>query len=94
MIKQVTSDLGALFLRETTFSSFVQSGVQPFMPYDISRVDYYLAMTDWLLIAGGWFTISPELFGQPFEADLPLKEDRTELEWVYAGKAYYRCLPI
>jgi putative glutamine amidotransferase len=83
------------FLRRNYLQALETAGAMPFVVgYDLANVHPYLDMAQGLMIIGGGFTIDPELFNQPMRSQLPLKPERTKVEWAYCQEALRRKMPI
>lgn len=74
------SDLGALALP---------------LPHDVDKVEQYLELIDGLIITGGAFDVSPELYGQSNVHDTVVtKDNRTKFEFAITRGAIERKMPV
>lgn len=84
-----------LCLRKNYTTALIQHGALPcIVPYAVELIPQYMDMAQGLCIIGGGFTIDPELFNQQLRCALPLKPERTQLEWAYCQEALHRNMPI
>ncbi len=83
-------------LRENYVSSVQEVGGIPLpLPHQLSHVDAYLEMIDGLVVTGGNFDVSPELYGQVTSSDtVTLKDTRTSFEWAVTRGALERGMPV
>lgn len=83
-------------LRENYSNAIAQFGAVPIMlPYHVDMVDDYLSMIDGLLITGGNFDISPEIYGEAIKSDkVSVKNNRSEFELKLARGALEKDIPI
>lgn len=92
---QESNENSMLFLRRNYTTAIIAQGGAPFIvPYNLDLLSIYMDIAQGLLITGGGFTIDPELFNQPMRCTLPLKPERTQLEWSYCQAALDRKMPI
>lgn len=65
------------------------------LPHDVEKVDDYLELIDGLMITGGAFDVSPELYGQSEKHDTVVTKDRrTKFEFAITRGAIERGLPV
>ncbi|PPE03250.1 gamma-glutamyl-gamma-aminobutyrate hydrolase family protein [Holospora curviuscula] len=84
-----------LFLRKNYLTSLIEQGGAPIVvPYSFENIGFYMQYAHGLMIIGGRFTIDPELFNQSLQCNLPIKSERTQLEWAYCQEALQRNMPI
>lgn len=84
-----------LYLRKNYTTALIQHGAAPFIvPYAHTLIPQYMDMAQGVCIIGGEFSIDPELFNQELQCPLPLKPERTQLEWAYCQEALHRKMPI
>ena len=84
-----------VFLRHNYLTALLEQGGAPvIVPYSLENVPFYIQHAHGLMITGGDFTIDPELFNQPIQCTLPIKSERTQLEWAYCQEALQRKMPI
>ena len=70
-------------------------GVPIFLHYSKDLVGHYLDFIDGLIIPGGNFDISPEIYGEETTSDkVSLNASRTEFEYTILKKALERKMPI
>ncbi len=83
-------------LRENYISSVKQAGGEAILlPHHPEMVDKFSSIIDGLIITGGNFDISPELYGvSETHAATSLKEQRTNFEWAITKQAAQQDLPI
>jgi putative glutamine amidotransferase len=83
-------------LRENYCASVSRFGAIPLpLPHEIGLIDAYLDMLDGLVITGGAFDVSPELYGQSTTSDTVItKNRRTSFEYGITKGAIARKLPI
>lgn len=83
-------------LRDNYCGSVVECGGVPLpLPHELGVVDTYLDMIDGLIVTGGAFDVSPELYGDAeVHATVTTKDRRTRFEWAMVQGALKRDLPI
>jgi putative glutamine amidotransferase len=83
-------------LRENYCSSVAQFGALPVpLAHFPAFADDYLDMIDGLIVTGGNFDVSPELYGQAITSDkVSLKTTRTQFEYAVMQGAIARNMPI
>lgn len=83
-------------LRENYVTSLSRFGATPIiLPHETASIPQYLDLIDGLLITGGHFDISPDLYGEDTQHNsVKLKENRTLFEAEITRKALERDLPI
>lgn len=83
-------------LRENYCSSVSTFGGIPLpLPHELALVNHYLDMIDALVITGGAFDVSPEMYGEKTQSDtVTTKERRTRFEYGMVQGAVARNLPI
>lgn len=83
-------------LRENYVTALSRCGATPIiLPHAIESIPRYLDLIDGLVVTGGHFDISPELYGEETQhASVKLKENRTLFEVEITRKALERDLPI
>lgn len=65
------------------------------LPHDVEKVNEYLDLIDGLVITGGAFDVSPELYGQSEKHDTVItKDNRTKFEFAITRGAIERNIPI
>jgi putative glutamine amidotransferase len=65
------------------------------LPHDVEKVEQYLDLIDGLMITGGAFDVSPELYGQSEKHDMVTTKDRrTKFEFALTRGAIERGIPI
>lgn len=65
------------------------------LPHDTEKVEQYLDLIDGLMITGGAFDVSPELYGQSEKHDsVTTKDNRTRFEFAITRGAIERGIPI
>ena len=86
-------------LRENYIESVKSAGGVPILlPFNLEGIDKIIDTIDALIITGGHFDISPELYGlagdEKVHNEVRLKENRTEFEWQITQKAIAKKIPI
>ena len=83
-------------LRENYVNAVVkQGGIPILLPFDLESVNKYLDIIDGLIVTGGHFDISPELYGdKTMHQNTSLKENRTKFEYKICSAAMERNIPI
>lgn len=83
-------------VRENYCNSISRHGIVPILlPHEMSCIDFYADMIDGLLITGGAFDVSPELYGEhDVHEKVTLKDRRTRFEWAITQKMIEREQPI
>lgn len=65
------------------------------LPHDVEKVNDYLELIDGLMITGGAFDVSPELYGQSEKHDSVItKDNRTKFEFAITRGAIERGIPV
>ncbi len=95
-VEQTYSKFPWYALRDNYAGSVRLSGGIPFpLPHELELVDDYLEMIDGLIITGGAFDVSPELYGSTISSDtVSLKDRRTKFEYDITVKAIKRNMPV
>ena len=84
-----------LYLRKNYTTALIDQGGAPLIvPYTNKLLDQYMDIAHGLYIIGGGFTIDPQLFNQEMRCSMPIKSERTQLEWAYCEAALARKMPI
>jgi putative glutamine amidotransferase len=83
-------------LRENYCSAISTFGGIPLpLPHELDLVSHYLEMINGLVITGGAFDVSPELYGQSTQSDtVTTKHRRTRFEYALVQGAIARNIPI
>lgn len=83
-------------LRENYCAAVSQFGALPLpLPHEVELVNEYLDMIDGLLITGGAFDVSPELYGEATtHQTVTTKDRRTQFEFAITRGAIERKIPI
>ena len=83
-------------LRENYCSAVSSHGALALpLPHDVEKVEEYLNLIDGLVITGGAFDVSPELYGQSEKHDTVItKDNRTKFEFAITRGAIERNIPI
>src|SRR5436190_471736 len=83
-------------LRENYCSSVARFGALPIpLPHDAAHVGAYLDMLDGLVITGGAFDVSPELYGDTSKHEtVTTKDRRTQFEFAITRGAIEKKIPI
>lgn len=83
-------------LRENYCSAVSELGALALpLPHDVNKVEEYLELIDGLMITGGAFDVSPELYGQNEKHDTVItKDNRTRFEFAITQGAIERGIPI
>jgi putative glutamine amidotransferase len=83
-------------LRENYCTSVADFGAIPLpLPHFPAFADDYLAQIDGLIITGGNFDVSPELYGQTVSSDkVTTKNTRTQFEYAILQGALERNIPV
>lgn len=83
-------------LRENYCGAVSQFGAVPLpLPHEVAAVEAYLAMLDGLVITGGAFDVSPELYGEKTTSDkVTTKDRRTQFEYAITTGAIKKKIPI
>lgn len=83
-------------LRENYCTAVSNLGALPLpLPHEVDKVEEYLELIDGLLITGGAFDVSPELYGQNNKHDTVITKDkRTKFEFAITKGAIERNIPI
>lgn len=94
--KPTYSKLPWYALRENYCASVSRFGAVPLpLPHENAFVDQYLDMIDGLIITGGAFDVSPELYGEKTTSDtVTVKQRRTQFEYAITNGAIKRKKPI
>ncbi len=95
-IEQTYSKYPWYALRENYCASVAQFGAVPVpLAHFPALADDYLDMIDGLIVTGGNFDVSPELYGQEINSDkVSLKNTRTQFEYAILQGAIARNMPI
>ena len=83
-------------LRENYCGSVARHGGVPIaLPHEVEQVERYLDMLDGLIITGGAFDVSPELYGESSKHETVVTKDRrTKFEFAITRGAVARNMPI
>ncbi len=83
-------------LRENYCSAVSRLGALPLpLPHGLEQVDAYLSMIDGLMITGGAFDVSPELYGESGKHEtVTTKDRRTQFEFAITRGAIDRGIPV
>jgi len=83
-------------LRENYCGSVARFGGIPLpLPHEVGFVEHYLDMLDGLVITGGAFDVSPELYGDSSKHETVITKDRrTKFEYAITRGAVERKMPI
>jgi len=83
-------------LRENYCSSVSRFGALPLpLPHEVEKVDAYLDLLDGLVVTGGAFDVSPELYGESSKHETVMTKDRrTKFEFAITRGAIARNIPI
>lgn len=83
-------------LRENYCSAVSALGALPVpLPHEVERVEDYLELIDGLMITGGAFDVSPELYGESGKhATVVTKDRRTKFEFAITRGAVDKGLPV
>jgi len=83
-------------LRANYCSAVADLGALPLpLPHEVDKVEEYLNLIDGLVITGGAFDVSPELYGQNEKHDTVITKDRrTKFELAITRGAIERKMPI
>jgi len=83
-------------LRENYITSTQRNGGTPILlPFELDAVDHYADLIDGLIITGGNFDISPNLYGDAeMHGETKLKENRTKFEWQICQKIIDQKKPL
>ena len=83
-------------LRENYCSSISRFGALPLpLPHEVGMVNDYLDEIDGLIVTGGAFDVSPELYGEKTSSDkVSTKDRRTQFEFAVTRGAIDRTLPV
>lgn len=83
-------------LRANYCSAVADLGALPLpLPHEVDKVEQYLELIDGLIITGGAFDVSPELYGQSEKHDTVVTKDRrTKFEFAMTKGAIERKMPI
>ena len=83
-------------LRENYMSAVSRFGGVPLpLPHEVGQVATYLDMLDGLVVTGGAFDVSPELYGEKTSSDkVTTKDRRTQFEFAITKAAIARDLPV
>lgn len=83
-------------MRENYFSSVSRFGAIPLaLPHEMGLVEQYLDMLDGLVITGGAFDVSPELYGESGKHPTVVTKDRrTQFEFAITRGAIARKMPV
>jgi len=83
-------------LRENYCSSVSRFGALPMpLPHELELVERYLELLDGLIITGGAFDVSPELYGDSSQHETVVTKDRrTKFEYAITRGAIARKIPI
>lgn len=94
--KQTYSKKPWYALRENYCSAISKLGALALpLPHDVEKVDDYLDLIDGLMITGGAFDVSPELYGQSKKHDTVVtKDNRTKFEFAITSGAIERGIPV
>ncbi len=95
-VEQTYSKYPWYALRENYAGSIAEHGGVPIpLPHQVELVETYLAMIDGLVVTGGAFDVSPELYGQAVTSDtVSVKDQRTAFEYGMVRGALARGMPI
>ena len=83
-------------LRENYCGSVSRFGALPIpLPHEVDKIEEYLSLLDGLVITGGAFDVSPELYGQSNKHEtVTTKDRRTAFEFGITRLAVERGVPI
>jgi len=83
-------------LRENYCGAVSQFGAIPLpLPHEVDKVEAYLDMLDGLVVTGGAFDVSPELYGENSKhSTVTTKDRRTKFEFAITTGALNRKIPI
>lgn len=83
-------------LRENYCSAVSRLGALPLpLPHEVSQVEAYLGLIDGLMITGGAFDVSPELYGESSKHEtVTLKDNRTRFEFAITKGAIENNIPV
>ena len=83
-------------LRENYCSSVSQFGALPLpLPHEVDMIGHYIELLDGLMITGGAFDVSPELYGQSSKHETVVTKDRrTKFEFGITRMAMEKNMPI
>ncbi|MDE3060301.1 MAG: gamma-glutamyl-gamma-aminobutyrate hydrolase family protein [Pseudomonadota bacterium] len=83
-------------LRENYCSAVSRFGAIPLpLPHEVERVEEYLELLDGLVITGGAFDVSPELYGESGRHEtVKTKDRRTQFEFAMTKGAIERKIPV
>lgn len=83
-------------LRENYLSAVSKFGAVPLpLPHEVGQAETYLGMLDGLVVTGGAFDVSPELYGEKTTSDkVSTKDRRTRFEFALTKAAIARDLPV
>lgn len=83
-------------LRENYCESVSRFGAVPLpLPHEVALVEHYLDMMDGLVITGGAFDVSPELYGEAGKHETVITKDkRTQFEFAITRGAVERNIPV
>ena len=90
------SDYPYYALRKNYFDSVAKAGGTPIaLPYQLDEIVNYLDLIDGLLVAGGNFDISPEMYGEDtIHESVKTKPLRTQFEFGITRKALELDMPV
>ena len=83
-------------LRENYCAAVSRFGAIPLpLPHEVEMVEHYLDLIDGLMITGGAFDVSPELYGENSKHEtVTTKDRRTKFEFAITKGAIERKIPI
>ncbi len=83
-------------LRENYLSAVSRFGAVPLaLPHEVGQVEVYLGLLDGLVVTGGAFDVSPELYGEKTASDkVSTKDRRTKFEFAITRAAIERDMPV
>lgn len=95
-VEQTYSKFPWYALRDNYAGSVAASGGIPFpLAHELDLADDYLDMIDGLIITGGAFDVSPQMYGADITSDtVSLKDRRTRFEYDMTNKAIKRQMPV
>jgi putative glutamine amidotransferase len=83
-------------LRENYCGAVSQFGAIPLpLPHEVAQAEAYLGLLDGLIVTGGAFDVSPELYGETtMHEKVTLKDRRTKFEFAMTKGAVERKMPV
>ncbi|MDE3016138.1 MAG: gamma-glutamyl-gamma-aminobutyrate hydrolase family protein, partial [Pseudomonadota bacterium] len=83
-------------LRENYCGAVSRFGALPLpLPHEVGQVDDYLSIINGLIVTGGAFDVSPELYGESSRHEkVSTKDRRTRFEFAVTRGAIARKLPV